>query len=360
MIELYLPPPKDAGRIAVAMSGGVDSSVVAALIKEQGYDVIGITLALQGNIAPSTDASAAKDAKKVADFLNIPHHIADLSDLFKKEVIDPFVDGYLQGETPLPCARCNKVIKFGALWDVAREMGATYLVTGHYIRYVPEIDGSEPKILQGEDKKRDQSFFLSQVPVDKLRFVRFPLGQLSKDETRAIARRLKLEVHDKPDSQDICFVPTGRYTQMVEKLRPGACSPGDIVHVDGRVLGQHKGIIYYTVGQRRGIEIGGGDPLYVVKLNAAKNQIIVGSKEDLYQYEVHIKELNWLEGGPPKEGQTVIAKLRSAQALKAAKIYAKNDGSAKLIFSEPQDSVAPGQICGIYDGERLLGGGCIV
>lgn len=360
MIELYLPPPENAGRIAVAMSGGVDSSVVAALLKEQDYDVVGITLALQGNIAPSTDAAASKDAKKIADFLQIPHHIADLSELFRKEVIDPFVDGYLKGETPLPCVRCNRIIKFGALWDFATELGATYLVTGHYIRYIPEMNGQEAQILQGEDKKRDQSFFLSQVPVEKLRYVRFPLGQLTKDETRAIAKRLNLEVHDKPDSQDICFVPTGKYTQMVEKLRPGACTPGNIIHIDGRVLGQHKGIIHYTVGQRRGIEIGGGDPLYVLKLDARNNQIIVGSREDLFQYEVHIKELNWLNGEPPKEGQTVIAKLRSAQALKAAKIYAKNDGSAKLIFSEPQDSVAPGQICGIYDGERLLGGGCIV
>ncbi len=360
MIELYLPPPKDAGCIAVAMSGGVDSSVAAGVLKEQGYDVIGITLALQGSIAPSTDASAVKDAKDMANFLKIPHHVADLSDLFKKEIIEPFVDGYLKGETPLPCARCNRVIKFGALWDVATSLGATYLATGHYIRYIPEMNGTGPRILQGEDKKRDQSFFLSQVPVEKLRFVRFPLGQLSKDETRAIAKRLKLEVHDKPDSQDICFVPSGKYTQIVEKLRPGACEPGNIIHVDGRILGKHKGIIHYTIGQRRGIEIGGGDPLYVLKLDAKKNQIIVGSKDDLYQYEVHIKELNWLQGTPPKEGQTVIAKLRSAQALKAAKIYAKGDGSAKLIFSEPQDSVAPGQICGIYDGERLLGGGCIV
>ncbi len=364
-MDLYINlPPKDV-TVAVAMSGGVDSSVVAAMLKEQGYNIIGLTLAMQGDLAPQTDEKAVRDAKKIAEFLDIPHHVVELSDLFYKEVITPFAESYLSGETPLPCVGCNRKIKFGALWEMAENLGADYLVTGHYMRWEPGHNAERPKIIRAEDKRKDQTFFLSQVPASALKYVRFPLGNMAdKSQTRELAKKYGLEVHDKPDSQDICFVPEGKYAEIVEKLHPNATKPGDIIHIeDGRVLGQHKGIIYYTIGQRRGLEIGGGDPLYVLRLDAKENQIIVGPPSALHRKEVYVSDLNWLGDEEwPKEGQEVYAKTRSSQELKIARIYAnKNDLSAKIIFDDILDSVAPGQICAMYDeNERLLGGGWIV
>ncbi|MFV0320869.1 MAG: tRNA 2-thiouridine(34) synthase MnmA [Alphaproteobacteria bacterium] len=362
MLNLHMKPPSETKRVAVAMSGGVDSSVVAGLMKQQGYDVIGVTLAMQGNLAPTTDQAAVRDAKKMAEYLDIPHQVVELSDLFRNAVVNPFAESYLGGETPVPCAACNKKVKFGALWDAVKDLDCDYLITGHYIKWRPAEDDGNAQIWRGTDYRRDQSFFLCQVPMERLNNVRFPLGDLSKDDTRRMAKEMGLEVHDKPDSQDICFVPTGKYAEVVEKLRPGASEPGDIVHIeDGRVLGQHKGIIYYTIGQRRGLEIGGGDPLYVLKLDAAKNQVIVGPTSALHRKVVYIKDLNWIgDEGWPAEGREVIAKTRSSQQLKPARIYAnKEDKTAKIVFDEMLDSVAPGQIGVMYDGDRLLGGGWI-
>ncbi|MFV0431136.1 MAG: tRNA 2-thiouridine(34) synthase MnmA [Alphaproteobacteria bacterium] len=362
MVELYMKPPSETKRVAVAMSGGVDSSVVAGLIKQQGYDVLGVTLAMQGSLAPTTDEAAVRDAKKMADYLGIEHKVVELNNLFRDNVVDPFADSYLDGTTPVPCALCNKKVKFGALWDAVEQFGCDYLITGHYIRWRPAENGGNPQIWRGSDYRRDQSFFLCQVPIERLENVRFPLGELSKDETRRMAKEMGLEVHDKPDSQDICFVPTGKYAEVVEKLRPNANQPGDIVHIeDGRVLGQHKGIIYYTIGQRRGLEIGGGDPLYVLKLDASKNQVIVGPTSALHRKVVYIEELNWIgDDHWPAEGREVIAKTRSSQNLKPARVYAnKEDKTAKIVFDDILDSVAPGQVGVMYDGDRLLGGGWI-
>ncbi len=363
-MNLYMPPPHKDITIAVAMSGGVDSSVVTAMLKEQGYHVIGLTLAMQGDLAPKTDEKAVNDAKKIADFLGIEHHVVALEELFRKEVVEPFAQSYLKGETPLPCVGCNRKVKFGALWDAAESLGANYLVTGHYIRWQPSAHSDRPQIIRAQDKRKDQTFFLSQVPAEKLKNVRFPLGDMhDKSQTRALAKKYGLTVHDKPDSQDICFVPEGKYAEIVEKLHPNATSAGDIVHIeDGRVLGQHKGIIYYTVGQRRGLEIGGGDPLYVLKLDAPNNRIIVGPPSALHRKEVYIADLNWMGDEEwPTEGLEVYAKTRSSQELKLARIYAdKSDKSARILFDDILDSVAPGQICAMYDeNDRLLGGGWI-
>ncbi len=364
-MDLYRSLPPTDTTIAVAMSGGVDSSVVAALLKEEGYNIIGLTLAMQGSFAPQTDEKAVRDAQKIARFLNTSHHVIELSKLFHQEVINPFAQSYLQGQTPLPCVGCNRKIKFGALWEAAENLGAEYLVTGHYIRWRSGESEERPQIIRAEDKRKDQTFFLSQVPIEKLKNVRFPLGDIvDKIQTRELAKKLGLEVHNKPDSQDICFIPEGKYAEMVEKLHPNAAQAGDIVHIEGeRVLGQHKGIIYYTVGQRRGLEIGGGDPLYVLQLDAENNRIIVGPPSALHRKEVYITDLNWMGDELwPKDGLEVYAKTRSSQELKRARIYAnKNDSSAKIIFDDILDSVAPGQICAIYnENDRLLGGGWII
>jgi tRNA-specific 2-thiouridylase len=352
-------------RVVVAMSGGVDSSVAAALLREQGYDVVGITLQLYdhgmtiGRKGACCAGQDIYDARQVADRIGIPHYVLDYENRFTQSVIDDFADTYLRGETPIPCVRCNQQVKFRDLLDTARDLGADALATGHYVRRVERGNGSE--LHRAVDPSRDQSYFLFTTTAEQLDFLRFPLGGMHKSETRGLAERFGLTVADKPDSQDICFVPSGSYAQVVERLRPGA-----IEHVDGRIMGRHDGIIHYTIGQRKGLGIGGqkgetGDPVYVVRLDPERKQVIVGPKSALARQRVRVREVNWL--GPvtaPTEGVPVEVKLRSAQAPAAGTVRLPGDGTAEVVLNEPQFGVAPGQACVFYQGDRVLGGGWIV
>ena len=361
MNSLGLDKPPAETRVVVAMSGGVDSSAVAALLKEEGYDVIGITLQLydHGAMVNKKGACCAgqdiHDARRVAEAIGIPHYVLNYESKFKEAVMDDFVDTYLAGETPIPCVKCNQSVKFKDLLQTARELGADCMATGHYVQR--DESGGKGIMLKAADPARDQSYFLFATTQEQLDFLRFPLGHLkSKEETRALAARFGLQVADKPDSQDICFVPSGGYAKVIEKLRPGALDSGDIVHVDGTVLGRHEGIINYTVGQRRGIGVGGTEePLYVVKLDAAKKQVIVGGKEHLLKQSFIIRECNWLGSG----GESVVVKVRSTQPGIPATIERLENKRARISFAEPQPAVSPGQACVVYDGERMLGGGWI-
>lgn len=356
-------------RVVVAMSGGVDSSVTAALLAEAGYDVVGITLQLydHGQALARKGACCAGadiyDAKQVADRLDIPHYVLDYESRFRQSVMDDFADSYLRGETPIPCVRCNQTVKFRDLLDTARDLGAECLATGHYIRRLDGPDG--PELHQAIDPAKDQSYFLFATTREQLDFLRFPLGAMDKTETRAHAERLGLVVADKPDSQDICFVPTGDYAGIIRKLRPAADTPGDIVHMDGRVLGRHEGIVGYTIGQRRGLGIGGGvtdgnSPLYVVRIDAERHQVIVGPRDALAVRDVYVKELNWLGGPVPEEGLAVSAKVRSTRPPVPATVRLLGDGRAMASLHMPEEGVSPGQACVFYDGTRVLGGGWIV
>jgi len=366
--DMQLPA---GARVVVAMSGGVDSSVAAALAKQAGYDVVGITLQLYDHGAAVGRKGACcagqdiHDARAVAERLAIPHYVLDYESRFRAAVIDDFADTYLRGETPIPCVRCNQRVKFRDLLDVARDLGAAALATGHYVRRVAAAGGAE--LHRAVDSARDQSYFLFATTPAQLAFLRFPLGGLHKDATRAIARRLALPVAAKPDSQDICFVPAGGpgggYARVVERLRPGAIEPGEIMHVDGRVLGRHDGIINFTVGQRRGLGIADerapGEPLYVVRLDAPRRRVTVGPRAALATAEIAVHEVNWV-GAPPAidAGIAVQAKVRSTAAAATATVRAAAAGT-RVTFTEPQLGVAPGQACVFYDGERVLGGGWI-
>jgi tRNA-uridine 2-sulfurtransferase len=358
-------------RVVVAMSGGVDSSVVAAMLKAAGHDVIGITLQLydHGEATSRKGACCAGqdiyDARRVAERLQIPHYVLDYEERFQRAVIDSFADSYVAGETPIPCVNCNTQIKFKDLLETARELGADVLATGHYIRRREGKRG--PELARAEDAERDQSYFLFATTKTQLDKLWFPLGDLPKAEVREQARRLGLPVADKPDSQDICFVPTGSYADVIERLKPEALTPGEIVHVDGRVLGRHDGIVHYTVGQRRGLGIACGEPLYVVKLNAARNEVVVGTREALATRQITLREVNWLGDDrleiAAKDGLNIFARVRSTQAPKPAVLQADSDGRVTVLLADAADGIATGQACVFYsDGgsdARILGGGWI-
>jgi len=355
-------------RVVAAMSGGVDSSVAAALLAHAGYEVVGITLQLYDHGAAVSRKGACcagqdiYDAKRVADRLAIDHYVLDYEAKFRAAVIEDFADSYLAGETPIPCVRCNERVKFGDLLGTARELGAAALATGHYVRRLEGVDGAE--LHRAVDPSRDQSYFLFATTGAQLDYLRFPLGHLEKRETRAIAERLGLGVAAKPDSQDICFVPSGRYAEVVEKLRPGAAEPGDIVHVDGRLLGRHEGLLHFTVGQRRGIGISesqvDGEPLYVVRLDPVRRRLVVGPKSALGIAAIRLGHVNWLaHQSSGDEGEAVEVKLRSAAAPVPARIWLDGRSGARVELAEPQLGVAPGQACVFYRGSRVLGGGWI-
>jgi tRNA-specific 2-thiouridylase len=355
--------PKDT-RVVVAMSGGVDSSVTAALLAEEGYEVVGITLQLydHGSAVGRKGACCAgqdiHDARNVADRLGIAHYVLDYESRFRSEVIDAFADSYARGETPIPCVECNRTVKFRDLVATARELGADALATGHYVRRVAGAHGAE--LHRASDPARDQSYFLFATTRDQLDFLRFPLGDLPKDETRALARRFGLAVAAKPDSQDICFVPQGRYAQLVERLRPEAAEPGEIVHVDGTVLGRHDGIIHFTIGQRRRLGVGTGEPLYVVRLDPERRRVIVGPKAALATQRVRLGRVNWLDAAPPCGETEVFVKLRSAAAPLPATVTLGSADGAEVLLHRPEFGVAPGQACVFYADQRVLGGGWIL
>jgi len=367
--SLGLPKPPAATRVVVAMSGGVDSSVVAAMLKDEGYDVVGVTLQLYDHGAALAKKGACcagrdiHDARRVADAMGFPHYVLDYENMFREAVIEEFAEAYLAGATPVPCIRCNERVKFKDLLATARDLDADCMATGHYIRRIPGPGG--PELHMAADPARDQSYFLFPTTAEQLDFLRFPLGHLaSKAETRALAAKYGLPVADKPDSQDICFVPDGNYAAVIEKLRPGAAEPGEIVDLAGRVLGSHRGVIHYTIGQRKGLGIGGLEaPLYVVGLDTDRRRVVVGPKEALSTRVIPVREINWLGGGPLETQAEwhVMARVRSTRAPRPAVIRPLSATEAEVELIAPEDGVSPGQACVFYapEGSRVLGGGWI-
>lgn len=362
MNSLGFNKPESQTRVVVAMSGGVDSSVVAALLHSQGYEVIGITLQLYDHGATVGKKGACcagqdiHDARRVADSLGVPHYVLNYESKFKDAVMEDFADTYLAGSTPVPCIRCNQSVKFKDLLMTARDLGADCMATGHYVQRVVNEAG-QAELHRGVDPDKDQSYFLFATTQEQLDFLRFPLGGLRKEETRALATKFNLAVSEKPDSQDICFVPTGGYAAVIEKIRPGSAEPGEIRHVDGRVLGAHAGIIHYTVGQRKGLGGGSGEPLYVIKLDAPNKRVVVGPRAALASQAFSIKELNWLDVLAPRD--SIRVKMRSAQTPMAASIAPSSLAQATVQLAVPYEGIAPGQACVVYDGTRVLGGGWI-
>lgn len=357
-------------RVVVAMSGGVDSSVVAAWLHDLGYDVIGVTLQLYDHglaLAKKGACCAGQDiydAARVAEMVGFPHYVLDYESRFKQDVIDEFADSYLRGDTPIPCVRCNQTVKFRDLLKVAQDLDADVLATGHYIQTKIDENGKNC-LYRARDHQKDQSYFLFATTQEQLDFLRFPLGGFSKDVTRQLAEKYKLIVADKPDSQDICFVPDGKYADLVQKLRPGAIDPGDIVHVNGQIMGQHQGIIHYTIGQRKGLGIGGqkggdGSPLYVIRLDPEKKQVIVGPREALACQDVYVTDVNWL-GVLDQDvvDMPIQVKLRSVQQAQPAFLTLLPDQRAKVTLADKTYGIASGQACVFYKEEQVLGGGWI-
>jgi len=356
--------PKDT-KVVVAMSGGVDSSVVAALMQEAGYDVTGITLKLYDDAKPSKEGRQCcagqdiLDAKRVSEKLDIKHEILFYQKKFKSEVIDSFIDSYVAGETPIPCVQCNQTVKFRDLFKYAKDLNADALVTGHYVSRIQK--NGKANMYRAKDQNRDQSYFLFSTSQEQLDYLRFPLGEIDKSQTRSIAQKLKLNVADKPDSQDICFVPNGDYSSVIKKFRPGSFKPGKILDISGNPIGEHEGIINYTIGQRKGIKISNDKPLYVVNINADNNTIIVGAKEFLEIKEIKLRGINLL--GNEKDFENLInIKVRSTGKLLKAKIVI-SDSNAKVEILESETGISPGQACVFYSkddfGDKVLGGGWI-
>ncbi len=367
--SLGFKKPEAETRVVVAMSGGVDSSVVAAMLKSEGYDVIGVTLQLYDHGAALSKKGACcagidiHDARRIAEKLNFPHYVLNYESVFKEQVIDEFAESYLAGATPVPCIRCNERIKFKDLLETARDLNADCMATGHYIRRTQGINKSE--LHCAVDNSRDQSYFLFSTTNEQLEFLRFPLGGLgSKKETRMLAKKFDLNVSDKPDSQDICFVPNGNYASVIEKLRPEATDPGEIVDHEGNFVGKHQGVINYTIGQRRGLGIGGLEkPLYVIKLDVEEKKVIVGPKALLKTTYVPIEQINWLGDGSlqSKKEWHLSVKVRSTRPPREAILRPINDYSASVELVTPEEGVSPGQACVFYErrGTRVLGGGWI-
>ena len=355
-------------RVVVAMSGGVDSSVVAGLLSRAGYDVVGITLQLydHGEATHRKGACCAgqdvQDARRVAETLGIPHYVLDYESRFRRSVIDGFADSYIAGETPVPCVACNQTMKFVDLFEAAKDLGADILATGHYV--VSADDGRDGRALyRAADPDRDQSYFLFATTREQLAMLRFPLGAMPKPQVRALAGEFGLTVADKADSQDICFVPAGHYSEMIERLLPGAAEAGDIVHVDGRVLGRHAGVLHYTIGQRRGLGIAAAEPLYVVALDARRARVVVGPRQALETHRIRLRDVNWIGEGDladvPEDGLAIAARVRSTRPPAPARLL---PGGA-IEFDEPESGVSPGQACVFYEScdprARVLGGGFI-
>jgi tRNA-specific 2-thiouridylase len=357
-------------RVVAAMSGGVDSTVTAALLKAAGYDVVGVTLQLYDHGAAVKKAGACcagqdiHDARQAAERLDIPHYVLDYESRFRESVIETFADSYLRGETPVPCIRCNQTVKFRDLLDVARELGAEAMATGHYVGRTETAEG--PQLRRAIDPARDQSYFLFATTREQLKFLRFPLADLPKPQVRAVAAALGLRIASKPDSQDICFVPEGKYVNLIDRLRPQGRRPGEIVHIDGRVLGRHDGVIGYTVGQRRGLNVAVGEPLFVVRIDPDAAQVVVGPREALLTRSLRIEEPNWLGDAmtldaAASEELPVLARVRSTRPPVPARLVMEG-GAPSVAFDHPEEGVARGQACVLYgagDPDRVLGGGFI-